>query len=363
MKKINVGLLFGGRSGEHEVSLNSAFAIASSLDKEKYNVVPIAIAKNGQWFAPIKIEDIKSFSPDNYRGQEVTILPQPNTKLIKLEKYEPLINLDVIFPIIHGTNGEDGTLQGLLEMVDIPYVGAGVAGSAVGMDKVFMKKIFAYNKLPQVNFSYVLRSEIENDISNIINKLINELKFPLFVKPANLGSSVGVSKAKNEAELKKALLEASKYDRKIIIEEGKEVREIEVSVLGNEQPQASIPGEIIPCNEFYDYKAKYIDDKSILEIPAKLDKKTVNELQKLAVDTYLALDCAGLARVDFFICKSTGKIYINEINTLPGFTAISMYPKLWEYTGVSMPQLLDRLISLAFDRYRDKNKNITNYTL
>lgn len=361
MTKLKVGLLFGGRSGEHEVSLNSAFAIANTLNPDKYCVIPIAIAKTGKWYAPIEIADIKTFSPENYLNHEVAILPQPNSGLISLKNNEKITDLDVIFPIIHGTNGEDGTLQGFLEMAGLPYVGTGVLGSAVGMDKIIMKKIFKYHNLPQVNFSYTFRSLVENNLEKAVTKIVNELSFPMFIKPANLGSSVGISKAKNIEDLKTALIEASKYDSKIIVEEGKDIREIEVSVLGNENPQASIPGEIIPCNEFYDYSAKYLDDRSILKIPAELNTETIINLKKLAVEAYLALDCAGLARVDFFVCKKTGEVLINEVNTLPGFTAISMYPKLWEYSGLEMSKLLDSLISLAFEKYRDKVKNKTSY--
>ncbi len=362
MKKITVGILFGGRSGEHEVSRNSAQAIANNFDKDKYNVIPIGVTKDGQWYAPIKLEDIANFVPDNYQGYQVTILPQPNNrKLVKLNDWQPIAELDVIFPIIHGTYGEDGTLQGLLEMANIPYVGAGVLGSAVGMDKIIMKKILAANNLPQVKFVHILRSQLEN-MPEVVESITNQLDFPVFVKPANLGSSVGISKAKNKEELEIALKKASLYDRRIIIEEGKEVREIEVSVLGNEKPIVSLPGEIIPCNEFYDYKAKYIDDKSELQIPAQLPEKTIQEVQKLAIEVFLALDCAGFARIDFFIEKETGKIFINEINTLPGFTSISMYPKLLEHDGIPMPQLLDKLIELAFNRYEEKNKNLTIYS-
>ncbi|MFZ7102628.1 MAG: D-alanine--D-alanine ligase family protein [Peptococcaceae bacterium] len=361
MNKIQVGLLFGGRSGEHEVSLNSANAIVRSLNKEKYDVIPIGIGKNGVWYAPVEEDDIKNFSSDKYLGSEVALLPQPDTKLIALRPNREPIRLDMIFPIIHGTYGEDGTLQGLLDLATIPYVGAGVLGSAVGMDKVLMKKIFAYHNLPQVNFTYVYRKDIEENINGALEKIINKIAFPMFIKPANLGSSVGIGKAKNIDQLTEALLEAGKYDRKVVIEEGKEVREIEVSILGNDNPAVSMPGEIIPCNEFYDYKAKYIDDKSILEIPAKLPPEIISQLQNLAVEAYQALDCAGLARLDFFLCKNTGRLYINEINTLPGFTAISMYPKLWEFSGIKMEQLLDQLISLAFSRHREICKNKTNY--
>lgn len=361
MEKIKVGLLFGGRSGEHEVSLKSANAIAPALNKDKYEVIPIGVAKDGIWYGPVKEEDIINFSQEEYRGSEVSLLPYPNTKLIPLDPNKEPIYLDIIFPIIHGTFGEDGTLQGLLELANIPYVGSGVLGSAVAMDKIFMKKIFAYHGLPQVAFTYVSRNEIEKDIEQVSKEIANTITFPMFVKPANLGSSVGIGKAKNINELKEKLLEASKYDRKVIIEEGKEVREIEVSVLGNENPLISVPGEIIPSNEFYDYKAKYLDDNSLLKIPAKLEDNLLEKLQQLAVKAYQALDCAGFARIDFFLCKDTQEIYINEINTLPGFTAISMYPKLWEYGGIKMEELLDRLISLAFSRYRDISRNLTDF--
>lgn len=361
MKKLKVGLLFGGRSGEHEVSLNSAYAIANAFDSEKYDVIPIAIAKTGKWYAPIKISEIKNFSPEKYLGNEVAILPQPDTGLISLKNYQKIADLDVIFPIIHGTNGEDGTLQGVLELSGIPYVGAGVLGSAVGMDKIIMKKIFKYHNLPQVKFSCATRKQINNDIEEVISKITNELNFPMFVKPANLGSSVGISKAKDIDSLKTALIEASLYDTRIIIEEGKNIREIEVSVLGNEEPQASIPGEIIPCNEFYDYQAKYVDDRSELKIPAPLGEKTISDLKKLAIEAYLALNCSGMARVDFFVGKDTEEIFINEINTLPGFTTISMYPKLWEHEGIKMHELIDKLVLLALEKYRDKSENKTTF--
>ncbi|MFZ5943583.1 MAG: D-alanine--D-alanine ligase family protein [Bacillota bacterium] len=363
MEKINVALLFGGRSGEHEVSLNSAFSIANGFNNDNYNVIPVGIAKNGIWYGPVDIKDIKEFKPDMYKGAEVTILPQQNSKLYSLSQNQEILTLDVIFPIIHGTFGEDGTLQGLLEMSGIPYVGSGVLGSAVGMDKVVMKQIFAYHNLPQVNFTYIYRHEYEKDPQAVKRKIISKLKFPMFIKPANLGSSVGISKVKSENQLFDALSAASKYDSKIIIEEGMDVREIEVSVLGNENPQASIPGEIIPSNEFYDYKAKYIDNQSTLEIPANLDMDTTNLIRKIAIDAYLAAECSGLARVDFFLCKNTGEILINEINTLPGFTTISMYPKLWEYSGLEMQQLLDKLIQLAFEKHKEKNKNLTTFSV
>jgi len=361
MTKLKVGLLFGGRSGEHEVSLNSAYSIANAFDSERYEIIPIAIAKTGKWYGPIKISDIKNFSPEKYLENEVTILPQPGRALIRLKDFQKITDLDVLFPIIQGTNGEDGTLQGLLELAGIPYVGSGVLGSAVGMDKITMKKIFNYHNLPQVKFSYTTRIQIKNEMEDVISKITNELEFPLFVKPANLGSSVGISKAKDIQTLKNALLEASLYDTRIIVEEGKNVREIEVSVLGNDNPQASVPGEIIPCNEFYDYQAKYVDDRSKLIIPAPLEETTINNLKKLAVEAYLALNCWGMARVDFFICNDTNEIFINEVNTLPGFTTISMYPKLWEHSGIKMGELIDKLILLAFEKSQEKAENKTTF--
>lgn len=364
MEKMKVGLLFGGISTEHEVSLNSANAIANNFDKEKFEIIPIAIGKNGCWFGPIPIDDIATFKPENYQERKVTILPQPNNGLLlNLKDLQPLTKLDVIFPILHGTFGEDGTIQGLLELANIPYVGSGVLGSALGIDKDVMKKIFTRYNFPQVKYLPFSRTEIEKNMQEIIEKIINNLNFPLFIKPANLGSSVGITKANNQEELKESLLYAIKFDRKIVVEEGVEAREIEISVLGNEQPIASLPGEIIPANEFYDYKAKYLDNNSLLKIPAQLDENLIKQIQKLAVDTFLALDLSGLARVDFFLCKKTGEIFINEVNTLPGFTEISMYPKLWNISGLPMDKLLEKLVDLAIERFKDKCKNTFNFNI
>lgn len=355
--KINIGVIFGGRSGEYEVSLQSARAIVSQLDHDKYAIWPIAVARDGRWYGPIPEEDVPSFDPANYLEREVMLPAKPGGELLSARSGDLIVKLDVAFCIIHGTTGEDGVMQGLFELAGLPYVGAGVAGSAVGMDKILMRKILAYHQIPQVHFTTLLRSHIESDMAEALDQVEAALAYPMFVKPANAGSSVGISKVKNRSELKDGLLLASKYDRKILIEQGLEVREIEVAVLGNEQPKASVAGEIIACNDFYDYKAKYVDNRSIAQIPAQLTPEQAETISDLAKKAYLALDSAGLARVDFFIDKQDGGIYLNEINTLPGFTEISMYAKLWAATGLTMTALLDALVDLAFERFRDRQKN------
>ncbi|HHW44503.1 MAG TPA: D-alanine--D-alanine ligase, partial [Desulfotomaculum sp.] len=271
-----------------------------------------------------------------------------------------LTPVDVVIPVLHGTFGEDGTVQGLLELANIPYVGAGVMASAVGMDKIIMKTLFARHGLPQVNFRYCSRRDWERNRQAVLSE-VEQLGYPLFVKPANLGSSVGISKARSREELVPAMDLAACYDRKIIVEEFVPAREVEVSVLGNDDPMASLPGEIIPLNEFYDYEAKYVEGKSDLVIPARLPAETMLELQRLAIKVFKALDCAGMARVDFFLRKDNGAVLVNEINTIPGFTSTSMYPKLWEATGITYPELLDRLIELALERHREKNRSRTTF--
>lgn len=362
MSSIKIALLFGGRSGEHEVSRKSASTVAEALSTS-FTVFPIGIAKDGQWYGPIPLSEIKTFSPEKYQAKKVTMLPFPASggTIYSLPELEPLVSADVFFPVLHGTFGEDGTLQGLLELAEVPYVGAGVLASSVGMDKVIMKKVFAEAKLPQVPYLSFLRSEIEKRLSDIIGEIETELGYPCFVKPANLGSSVGISKAINSASLKKALHEACKYDRKVIIEKGVNACEIEVSVIGNDEPKASITGEIVPCNDFYDYNAKYIDDRSELHIPARIEPAQVKAVQDLAIAAYKALDCSGLSRLDFFITKDSGEILINEINTLPGFTNISMFPKLWEHSGLAINELVFQLVNLALERAGEKKKNITSY--
>lgn len=364
MKKTKLAVLFGGRSGEHEVSLHSANSVLQALNKEKYEIIPIKITKEGKWY---ELDSFNTHS-ENYL-HEITILADPTEQsLIKLmqkksgETYIKKEKVDVVFPVLHGTYGEDGTLQGLLEMANIPYVGGGVAASSVGMDKAMMKAMFAEHNLPQGKYLVFLRNEWEEDQVSIVNRIADSLGYPVFVKPANMGSSVGISKAKNANELVKAIDLACLYDRKVVVEENIEGREIEVAVLGNANPEASVAGEIIPCNEFYDYNAKYINEASELRIPAPLDDVTMSEIRSLAIKAFKAVDCAGLARVDFFLTKETKEILINEINTLPGFTKISMYPKMWDATGIPYENLLDRLIELALERHKDKNRNQTLYT-
>jgi D-alanine-D-alanine ligase len=328
MKKLRVGVIRGGRSGEHEVSLRSAESILGSIDREKYEVVPITITHEGRW-------------------EPFTISPDPSAERV----------VDVVFPIVHGTYGEDGTIQGLFELANLPYVGAGVMGSAVGMDKDVMKRLFRDARLPVVEYWTVHKDNLDA----FLQAQMNRLPYPVFVKPANLGSSVGISKAHCAEELPAALQTAAQYDRKIVVERGVDAREIELSVLGNDEPIASVPGEIIPSREFYDYNAKYVDNNSGLLIPAPLNNAHVKEAQDLAIAAFKTLECSGMARVDFFLERPTGKFYVNEINTLPGFTAISMYPKLWEASGISYPQLIDRLITLAIERHAEKNKLKTKY--
>ena len=362
MSKTQVAVLFGGRSGEHEVSRNSAYTVANSLTY-KYDVFPIGIAKDGQWYGPIPISEVPNFVPENFEESKVTILPNPhsNTAIYSLPEFKQIAKVDVFFPVLHGTFGEDGTLQGLFDLANIPYVGAGVLASSTGMDKVIMKNLFSQAELPQVPYQFYLRNDIENNIEKILEKIEQGIGYPNFVKPVNLGSSVGISKATNKRQLQEALLLAIRFDRKIIIEKGVEAREVEISVLGNDEPLASLPGEIVSCNEFYDYKAKYMDNKSALYIPARLEEQQIKKIQDIAIKAFKAIDCSGLSRVDFFITKDTQEILINEINTLPGFTSISMYPKLWENSGISLPELTSKLVELALERYRELNKNVTSY--
>jgi D-alanine-D-alanine ligase len=391
MEKLRVGVLFGGRSGEHEVSLLSAASVLNAIDKEKYEVVPIGITKDGRWLTAEHAENLltgklvleprnlRAGDPDNTqpaavlaRGEAVVVPPEPVHRQSGLVPFQtdssPMrraadraINVDVIFPVLHGTFGEDGTIQGLLELADIPYVGAGVLGSAAGMDKDIMKSLFIAAGLPIVKHVTILRSEWEKDPKKV-QRQVGKLKYPVFVKPANLGSSVGISKAHNKKELGPAIEEAAKFDRKIVIEQGvggnkDKAREIECSVLGNDDAAASVPGEIVPIKEFYDYNAKYLDEGSKLIIPAKLTNAETKRVQELAVKAFKAVDGSGLARVDFLMDPKARKIYLNEINTMPGFTSISMYPKLWAASGLEYSDLIDRLIQLGIERHEDKKKN------
>ena len=392
MEKIRVGILFGGRSGEHEVSLLSAASLLNAIDKEKYEVVPIGITKDGRWLTAEHAENLLTgklvLEPRNLRagdpetttsaavlarGEAVVVPPEPvhrHSGLVPFQTDAALmrrasdraINVDVIFPVLHGTFGEDGTIQGLLELADIPYVGAGVLGSAAGMDKDIMKSLFIAAGIPIVKHVTILRGAWEKDPKKVQKQVESKLTYPVFVKPANLGSSVGISKAHNRKELGPAIEEAAKFDRKIVIEQGvggkkEKAREIECSVLGNDETVASVPGEIVPGKEFYDYTAKYVDEGSQLIIPAKLTKAETKRVQELAVRAFQAVDCSGLARIDFLMDPKTGKIFLNEINTMPGFTAISMYPKLWGASGLAYADLIDRLIQLGIERHEDKKKN------
>jgi D-alanine-D-alanine ligase len=392
MKKLRVGVLFGGRSGEHEVSLLSAASVIEAIDKTKYEVVPIGITKEGRWVAAAHAERLlrgKSTAGEERhlragdpaatapaavlaKGEGVIVPPVPGERgssLVPFESDAPAaraaahaVSVDVIFPVLHGTFGEDGTVQGLLELADIPYVGAGVVGSACGMDKDVMKRLFAAAKLPIVPHVTLLRGDWERAPNHVRRIIEKRLKYPMFVKPANLGSSVGISKVHSASELKGAIDLAGSFDRKIIVEQGVggkkgKAREIECSVLGNDHPEASIAGEIVPGKEFYDYDAKYLDEGSELLIPARISKRQQKQVQQLAVRAFRAVDCAGLARVDFLMDPKSGKIYVNEINTMPGFTSISMYPKLWAATGLSYADLINRLIELGLERHAEKKQN------
>ncbi len=385
MKKLRVGILFGGRSGEHEVSLLSAASVVKAIDTSKYEVVPIGITKEGRWLTSTHAErllrgekheekHLRAGDPEATpgaavlsNGEDVLVPPVPETALAPFEGASErgrggAIEVDVIFPVLHGTFGEDGTIQGLLELADIAYVGAGVLGSAAGMDKDVMKRLFAQAGLSIVKHVTVLRSEWQNDPKKVRKLVEKKLRFPVFVKPANLGSSVGITKAHDKGELPACIEEAAKFDRKIIIEEGvggakQKARELECSVLGNDRPEASVVGEVVPGKEFYDYEAKYLSEGSLLHIPAKISKKQMKEVQQMAIAAFQAVDCSGLGRVDFLMDPKTEKVYVNEINTMPGFTSISMYPKLWAASGLEYPKLIDRLIQLAMERHADKKKN------
>jgi D-alanine-D-alanine ligase len=357
-RKYRVGVLFGGRSSEHEVSLASAANVMDALRTAGHEVVPIGITPQGRWLPePDALARLATKAAGDRNGANVEsawgLLPQGDAN-------HALPQIDVIFPVLHGPYGEDGTVQGLLEMANLPYVGSGVLSSACGMDKDVARRLFAAAGLPQVAYVTLLRRAWQAEPDVTLDAVEAALPYPLFVKPANLGSSVGISKARDRRQLAEALDLAARFDRKLLVEAAvPHARELEVSVLGNDDPIASVPGEIVPGNEFYDYNAKYIDDNSELLIPAPLDADTVRRLQTYAVQAFVALDCAGLARVDFLMDGASGELFLNEINTMPGFTRISMYPKLWEASGISYSQLVDRLVRLALVRYADRQENST----
>jgi D-alanine-D-alanine ligase len=390
VKKRRVGILFGGRSGEHEVSLLSAASVLNAIDKSRFDVVPIGITKEGRWLTDLhaqqllkgeqkptpNIHHLRAGDPASTpgaavlaKGESILVPPEPGARggLVPFENggeeaVPSAIDVDIIFPVLHGTFGEDGTIQGLLELADIAYVGSGVLGSAAGMDKDIMKRLFRDAGLALVKHVTVLRSQWEKEPKKVKKLIESSLKYPVFVKPANLGSSVGISKVHDSSELAAGMAEAAKFDRKIVVEQGvggkkHKAREIECAVLGNDDPKASVCGEIVPIKEFYDYEAKYIDEGSELILPAKLTKAQQKQVQQMAIKAFQACDCSGLARVDFLMDPVTGKFYINEVNTMPGFTSISMYPKLWGATGVPYPELITKLIEFGLERHEDKRRN------
>jgi D-alanine-D-alanine ligase len=350
-------VIYGGKSGEHEVSIASAASILKHLDPGKYETVPIHIGKNGSWAIAAAAPTAISAADVIKESRTETLQPVDPTTVVSGS------GIDVVFPVLHGPYGEDGTVQGLLELANVPYVGSGVLGSAVGMDKAVMKTMFAAAGLPIVPHITVLRPEWQRDAAAITARVSRGLSYPVFVKPANLGSSVGISKAKDDRSFVAAMELALQFDRKVVIEAGvPNAREIEVAVLGNDDPRASLPGEIVPSGEFYDYNAKYIDGSSTEIIPAALPDDVVRRVQRLAVEAFKSVDGAGLSRVDFLLSRDTGEMYLNEVNTMPGFTTISMYPKMWAASGLSYPDLLDRLIQLALERHAEKQQLKTSIT-
>ena len=357
-KKLHVAVIFGGRSGEHDVSLMSARSVLSVLDPAKYEVTQVGITHEGTWLTGTDV--LGKFENKKTDGLiSVLISPDPSERGIYIMEgisgLKKWSDIDVYFPVLHGTFGEDGTLQGLFELADVAYIGAGVVGSSVGMDKGVFKDVMIANQIPVVDMIVVLRAEIENDMALVIERAEKVAEYPLFTKPANLGSSVGVTKCSNRSDLQEGLMEAALFDRRILVQQGvKDVREIEVSVLGNDDPVASVCGEVLPSREFYSYESKYLDGTSGLLIPAPLPDEISECIREYAVRAYKAIDCAGMARVDFFVEKDTNKIYLNELNSIPGFTKISMYPKLWEASGLPYNKLVDRLIELAMERKAER---------
>jgi D-alanine-D-alanine ligase len=367
-KRLRVGILFGGRSGEHEVSLASAASVIRALDAEKYEAVPVGITKDGRWLvgpAALRMAEPKALPELLKTGERVVLPPDPSAStLVPLGNTggaQPSVKVDVIFPVLHGTFGEDGTVQGLLDLAGVPYVGAGVLGSAVGMDKDVQKRLFRDAKIPIVDYLSIPRHEWETNRAKVLVAIKKKFKFPVFVKPATLGSSVGMTRVNAAAELPGAMDLAAEFALKIIVERAIRGREIEVAVLGNDEPKASVPGEIIPHREYYDYAAKYLESGSQIEIPAKLAKKQIAQFQEYAVRGYRSIECAGMARVDFFLERGTNKLFLNEINTIPGFTSISMYPKMWEASGIPYTELISRLIELALEQHAEKSR--TKYSI
>jgi D-alanine-D-alanine ligase len=356
-QKTRIAVIFGGRSGEHEVSLMSARSVLSVLDPDKFEIIQIGITETGAWLTGQQV--LEAFESKSLSHLfPVCFLPEPRQGslfTIQDSSLQSLAKIDVIFPVLHGTFGEDGTIQGLFELADIAYVGCGVLGSSVGMDKNLFKDIMRANNIPVVESVLATRSRIQSSMDAVIHEIENTCRYPVFVKPANLGSSVGVSKCQNRSDLMEGLLDAARYDRRVLIERGVNAREIEVSVLGNEHPIASVAGEIRPADEFYTYDAKYLDGTSELIVPARLDESTLVRLQEYAIRAFQAIDGSGMARVDFLMDRETQEIFLSELNTIPGFTKISMYPKLFQASGISYPELVDRLITLAMQRKQERD--------
>lgn len=372
--KISIGIIFGGRSGEHEVSVRSARSVIEAIDRAKYEVIPLAITREGRWLSPaasvaLLPDETARLVPKETGGRKesLTIVGDPSRAgLVALDgdrDRKSALPFDVIFPVLHGTYGEDGTIQGLLEMAGVPYVGCGVLASATGMDKVAMKALFERAGLPVCRYTWLLRSEWETERTKVLRRVAREIGFPAFVKPANLGSSVGVSKATDQKSLATAIDLAARYDRKVIVEEGLDAREIECAVMGNDEAEASLPGEYVVHDErgaFLDYTEKYSSTGHVeFVVPAPLNQSLTKRVQQLAVRAFKSLDCAGLARVDFFLRRDTKELLVNELNTLPGLTDVSGYPKMWAATGKPFPQVIDRLVELAIERHQDKSRNET----
>jgi len=357
-ERTRVLVLFGGQSGEHDVSLRSAQTVMRALDPSRYDIVQVGITREGHWLtggdpmAALTAESPLFQLGPNAAGNraEVPVASEPTDALPAVMSG----HVDVVFPVLHGPMGEDGTVQGMLELSGIPYVGSGVLGSAVAMDKAIAKTILTQAGIPQGRWIIVLRHEWERDPDSIAARIANEIGFPCFTKPANMGSSVGIAKVHDASELADAISQAARFDRRIVVEQGIDARELEISVLGNDDPVASVVGEIVPSREFYDYEAKYLDDGSELLVPAPIDPEVQTEVQRIAIEAFRALDLAGMARVDFFIERGTNRLFLNEVNTIPGFTSISMYPMLWEATGMPITELVDRLVSLAVERRRER---------
>jgi D-alanine-D-alanine ligase len=370
MKRLRIGVLFGGRSTEHEVSILSAQSIIAAMNPERFEAVPLYIDKKGRWLLGGSMKRLVS---DDAARRYVYLPPDPTQRSLVPahdvpESPAPLVGeglggglppLDVVFPVFHGLNGEDGTIQGVLELANVPYVGAGVLGSALGLDKVYMKRAFAAAGLPIVDYLSITRRQYEQDPQAFVALVEERIGYPCFAKFANSGSSVGTTKAHHRAELVDGLRLAGTFDRKLLVERGLDARELEVSVLGNDAPQASVVGEVVPAHEFYDYEAKYLDEGSRLLIPAPIEPAMAEELRAMAVQAFVAVDAAGMARVDFFLERGSNRIVLNELNTIPGFTRISMYPKLWEASGLPYPQLIERLVELAIERFNDKQRSQT----